>query len=312
MAEHVPVLCGPVVAAFHRELAVAPVVDGTCGYGGHSQALLAASPGLRVVGIDRDPRAVAAATERLRGYGDRAVVCHGCFGDWPHVLQQLGLGGASGLLLDLGVSSPQLDVPERGFSFMRDGPLDMRMGDDSGSTALELLAETSEADLADILWRFGEERHSRRVARAIKRRLEEGQLRTTRDLAAICADAYPRGPQRIDPATRTFQAIRIAVNDELGELERALGHCERWLLSPGAVAVISFHSLEDRIIKLKFRQWQARELGRILKPDHVTADDSERQANPRSRSAKLRVFLWGASDPKGDPKDKYRSKKHRA
>lgn len=311
MAQHVPVLCGPVVAAFDRQLAVAPVVDGTFGYGGHSGALLARFPGLRVIGIDRDPRAVDAAAALAAGHAGRAVVRHGRFGDWPGVLQRMGVERAAGLLLDLGVSSPQLDVAERGFSFAREGPLDMRMDDSTGPTALEFVRACDETELARVLWEYGEERLSRRIARGIKQALAEDRLSTTRQLADICRRAYPPGPQRIDPATRTFQALRIVLNDELGELERALAGCETHLASPGVVAVISFHSLEDRIVKLRFRDWQARGLGRILKPELVTADDNERQLNPRSRSAKLRVFLWGDQGPHNDPKDKYRSKKHR-
>lgn len=311
MAQHIPVLCGPVVAAFDRQLAGAPVVDGTCGWGGHSDALLARFPALRVVAIDRDARAVAAGTERLARHGDRAVVAHGRFGDWPRLLHGLGLERAAGLLLDLGVSSPQLDVAERGFSFAREGPLDMRMDDSSGPTVHELLHATPESDLADILWRLGEERLSRRIARGIKQALADGAMRTTLDLARVCRDAYPRGHHRIDPATRTFQALRMALNDELGELERALDGCQTHLASPGVVAVISFHSLEDRIVKQRFRHWQTTESGRILKPEFVTADESERQANPRSRSAKLRVFLWGQNPPAVDPADKYRSRRHR-
>lgn len=311
MAQHVPVLCGPVVAAFDRQLAVAPVVDGTCGWGGHSDALLARFPQLRIVAIDRDRRAVDAGTERLAVHGGRAVVAHGSFGDWPDVLHRLGLERAAGLLLDLGVSSPQLDVPERGFSFSREGPLDMRMDDSAGPTALDLLGDCDETELADVLWKYGEERHSRRIARGIKQALAEGRLSTTRQLAEICRRAYPGGPQRIEPATRTFQAIRIALNDELGQLERALDACPAHLAAPGVVAIISFHSLEDRIVKLRFREWQVQGLGRILKPDHVTADESERQANPRARSAKLRVFLWGEPAQPVDPKQKYRSKHHR-
>jgi len=311
VAQHVPVLCEPVLAAFNRELAVAPVVDGTFGYGGHSGTLLGRYPALRVIGIDRDPRAVDAAADALAANAAHATVVHGRFGDWPNVLQRLGLERAAGLLLDLGVSSPQLDVASRGFSFAREGPLDMRMDDSAGQTALEFVRACDEQELARVIWEYGEERLSRRIARGIKQALAEDRLSTTRHVAEICRRAYPPGPQRIDPATRTFQALRIAVNDELGELERALAGCETNLASPGVVCVISFHSLEDRLVKLRFRDWQARALGRILKPELVTADDTERELNPRSRSAKLRVFLWGQASPLKDPKDRYRSKKHR-
>lgn len=223
----------------------------------------------------------------------------------------MGLERAAGLLLDLGVSSPQLDVASRGFSFLREGPLDMRMDDSTGPTALDLLRETGEPELADLLWQLGEERLSRRIARGIKQALAEDRLRNTLDLAEICRRAYPRGPHRIDPATRAFQAVRMALNDELGELGRALAACEAHLAEPAVVAVISFHSLEDRMVKQRFRDWQTRDCGRILKPELQVADDEERGQNPRSRSAKLRVFLWGQKRDSRDPADKYRSRRHR-
>ncbi len=311
MAEHIPVLLKPVVAAFDRDLAVAPVVDGTCGLGGHSAALLDAIDGLRIVGLDRDKQSVAVATDALARFGGRAVVRHGTFGGWLEQLHSVGVDRGAGLLLDLGVSSPQLDQPGRGFSFRHDGPLDMRMDDSDGPTALEFLRTSTEADIADVIFRYGEERLSRRIARGITKAIGENRLSTTAQLAEICRRAYPPGPQRIDPATRTFQALRIAINDEIGELERALAACPAGIAAPGVVAVISFHSLEDRVVKQTMQAWATQELGRILKPWPVTADDAERASNPRARSAKLRVFLWGDQGPHKDPRDKYRSKKHR-
>jgi 16S rRNA (cytosine1402-N4)-methyltransferase len=312
VAEHLPVLVAAVREAFRSLGPGALVVDGTCGLGGHSAELLESFPALRVLGIDRDPAAVAAATERLRGYGNRAVVVHGEFGRWAKQLIELGLGRAQGLLLDLGVSSPQLDQPERGFSFREAGPIDMRMDPTRGQSALEFLEGAPEDEIARIIWRYGEERHSRRIARQIKRALSEGRLSTTQDLATVCRRAYGPGKHRIDPATRTFQALRINVNDELGELERALAAVPDGMADRGVIAVISFHSLEDRIVKQTYRDWQQQSKGRSLKPAPITADESERAINPRARSAKMRVFAWGEAPGKPEGKDRYRSKKHRS
>jgi 16S rRNA (cytosine1402-N4)-methyltransferase len=286
-------------------------VDGTCGLGGHSAALLERFEGISILGLDRDPDAVDAATARLGGYGERAVVRHGRFGEWLEHVRGLGVERASGLLLDLGVSSPQLDRPERGFSFQSEGPIDMRMDPTQGQSALEFLHSAPEDEIARVIWRYGEERKSRRIARQVKRALEEKRLSTTADLAEVCRRAYPPGKHRIHPATRTFQALRIHVNDELGELERALAGVPDGFTEKGVVAVISFHSLEDRIVKHTFRDWQKEEHGRILKPAPITADESERETNPRARSAKLRVFHWGEKPGGPEGPDRYRSKKHR-
>ena len=310
MAEHVPVLVTAVERAFAGVRAGATIVDGTCGFGGHSAAVLEGNPGLRIVGFDRDNAAVERATKRLAGYGGRAVVRHGRFGEWLEQLKRMGVEHAAGLLLDVGVSSFQLDTPERGFSFKLAGPVDMRMDPGGGPSALEWLTGAPEDEIARVIWRYGEERHSRRIARQIKRAIQEERLSTTEHLAEICRRAYPKGNHRIDPATRTFQAIRIHVNDELGELERALASVREGFEERGVVAVISFHSLEDRIVKNTFRDWQQEGLGRILKPTPITADESEREDNPRARSAKLRVFNWGESQEDLGA-DKYRSKKHR-
>jgi 16S rRNA (cytosine1402-N4)-methyltransferase len=179
-----------------------------------------------------------------------------------------------------------------------------------GPSALDFLQSAPEDEIASVIWRYGEERLSRRIARQIKLAIEEGRLSTTVDLAEICRRAYPKGKHRIDPATRTFQALRIHVNDELAELERALASVPEGMATLGVVCVISFHSLEDRIVKNTFRDWQKQGLGRILKPEHITADESERAANPRARSAKLRRFAWGKAEEDLGA-DKYRSKKHR-
>ncbi len=286
-------------------------MDGTCGFGGHSAALLDRYPDLRILGLDRDPQAVEAAAGYLRRFGRRAIVRHSRFSEWDEQLREMGLGPAQGLLLDLGVSSFQLDRAERGFSFRHGGPIDMRMDPTKGHSASQFLEGAPEDEIARVIWQYGEERHSRRIAREIKRALSEGRLSTTSDLAQVCRRAYPGKQHRIDPATRTFQALRIHVNDELGELERALAVVPGNLDQRGTVAVISFHSLEDRIVKQTYRGWQQQDLGRSLKPAPVTADQSERDSNPRARSAKLRVFAWGAPAQGPEGADKYRSKRHR-
>ncbi|MBK8206205.1 MAG: 16S rRNA (cytosine(1402)-N(4))-methyltransferase RsmH [Planctomycetes bacterium] len=311
VAEHLPVLVAAVVRAFGALPPGALVVDGTCGFGGHSAALLAGHPGLRILGLDCDNAALESAAQHLRQFGERAVVSHSRFSQWHEQLAALGLGRAQGLLLDLGVSSWQLDRPERGFSFQKSGPIDMRMDPGSGGSALAFLEGAAEDEIADVIWRLGEERHSRRIAKGIKSALTQGRLSTTEDLALICRRAYGKGQHRIDPATRTFQALRIQVNDELGELERALAAVPDGMDERGVVAVISFHSLEDRIVKQTYRNWQASERGRILKPAPITADEAERASNPRSRSAKLRVFAWGEAPEKVEGADRYRSKRHR-
>ena len=187
----------------------------------------------------------------------------------------------------------------------------MRMDPGGGPSVREWLEGAPEDEIADVIWRYGEERHSRRIARQVKHAIEEGRLSTTVDLAEICRRAYPGGHHRIDPATRTFQALRIHINDELGELERVLAQVPDGLEPTGVVAVISFHSLEDRIVKNTFRDWQQQACGRMLKPAPITADEFERGENPRARSAKLRVFAWGQA-AKDEGADKYRSKKHRS
>ena len=189
----------------------------------------------------------------------------------------------------------QLDEAGRGFSFRAAGPLDMRMDAERGEPVLDFLRDAPDTEIARVIYEYGEERLSRRIASGIKRALAEGRLRDTLDLAEVCRRAYPRGHQRIDPATRTFQALRIHVNDELGELRRALATVPDGLTTPAMVAVISFHSLEDRIVKHTFRDWERAGLARILKPAPIVADEGERGLNPRSRSAKLRLLEWGVA-----------------
>jgi 16S rRNA (cytosine1402-N4)-methyltransferase len=294
-APHIPVLLEPILAA------VAPVtgvwLDGTLGAGGYTRALLDAGA-TKVIAIDRDPLAHEMAKAWAPAYGDRLALKLGTFSD----LDTLAGEPLDGVVLDLGVSSMQLDQAQRGFSFMKDGPLDMRMSD-QGPSAADLVATASEGELADILYVYGEERASRRIARAIVGERAKAPITTTRDLAKIIESQLPRAkPGQSHPATRSFQAIRIAVNDEFGELGQALKAAERALKPGGTLAVVSFHSLEDRIVK-HFLQDRATApaINRHLPASDaepptfaligksIEASEQELAVNPRSRSARLRL-----------------------
>ena len=301
---------------FHEtltHLAVTPggsYIDGTVGAGGHAHGILtAAGPTGRLLGLDQDPTALALAGERLAEFGDRAVLVHANFAALGEVAPRFGFLAVEGVLLDLGVSSMQLDTPERGFSFMVEAPLDMRMDPTSGQpTAADLVNDLPEGELADLIYRYGEERDSRRIARRIAAERQMAPIATTSRLAAIVLAAVggrPAGPQgRIHPATRTFQALRIAVNAELDVLPVALDAAVGLLQPGGRLAVLAFHSLEDRIVK----QFISREVkGCICPPEFplcqcgrsprlrpiskgaIQADDAEIQHNPRARSVRLRV-----------------------
>jgi 16S rRNA (cytosine1402-N4)-methyltransferase len=303
-APHIPVLLDEVIAA------LAPsegglTVDGTFGAGGYTRALLAADPALRVLAIDRDPTAIAGGQALVTEAQGRLTLVPGRFGDLDTLALEAGLGPVTAVVLDIGVSSMQLDTPERGFSFRHDGPLDMRMGAD-GPSAADLVNEADEAELADIIYHYGEERRSRAVARAIHETRRRGRIETTAQLAEIVAGVVRAEPgSHIHPATRTFQGLRIAVNDELGELVRALHAAERVLVPGGRLAVVTFHSLEDRIVKQFFaaRSGRASQGSRHL-PGSTTAEirsltpvtkgpvlpgEAELARNPRARSAKLRA-----------------------
>ncbi|MCT0207413.1 16S rRNA (cytosine(1402)-N(4))-methyltransferase RsmH [Synechococcus sp. CS-1332] len=286
---HLPVLTDPVLLAFaglpgqHDGDGESLLLDCTLGGGGHSALLLAAHPKLRLIGLDRDPAARAAAAERLAAFGDRAVIHAANFADFTPPAPLVGV------LADLGVSSPQLDEPTRGFSFRAPGPLDMRMDPQTGETAAELIDRLEESTLADLIHGYGEERLSRRIARRlVAERPWTGSGRSTADLAYAVAGCFPPKARhgRIHPATRTFQALRIAVNDELGALDRLLAEAPGWLVPGGLLAVISFHSLEDRRVKTAFLTDPR--LERLTRKPLVASEEEE-QANPRSRSAKLRV-----------------------
>ena len=269
-------------------------VDCTVGLGGHARALIEAGAS-RLIGLDRDPAAVATARDALSGFGDRVEVVHADYRRVAAVLDERGVAKVDGVLADLGVSSMQLDAPGRGFSFRQDDPLDMRMDTTAGPTAAEALRDVDERTLADVIYEFGEERHSRRVARAIVAARERGSIETTGQLAEIVRRAISRkGYTRIDPATRTFQAIRIWVNRELEGLDSFLGAAARRLADGGRMAVITFHSLEDRIVKHTLRALAAEHAGlRIRTKRPLVPSEAEIGRNPRARSAKLRAVEMG-------------------
>jgi 16S rRNA (cytosine1402-N4)-methyltransferase len=283
-------------------------VDCTLGGAGHSELLLRSCHGSRLLGIDRDPDALHAAKLRLAEFGDRVMFHHGAFGDLAAILAEHKLEKIDGIVVDLGVSSPQLDHAERGFSFARPGPLDMRMDPTRGQTAIELINELDTDALANVIFDFGEERHSRKIARLIKEAAAAGKLATTSDLASVIARGIPIKEQRtskIHPATRTFQGLRIAVNAELDQLKKLLAVFPDVLHVGGRCAIISFHSLEDRLVKQRFRDlaWTsslppiyAQKEGErgaavcsLISKKSITASDEEIAANPRARSAHLRV-----------------------
>ncbi len=262
--------------------------DVTLGGAGHTRALLeATSPRGRVLGLDRDPNALEVVRERLDEHGDRVSLHHAAFADLPGVLEAAGVQGLDGMIADLGCSSPQLDQEQRGFSFNKAGPLDMRMDTSSGETLAELLGRTDQTELADAIFHYGGERRSRPIARSIKRALEKGELKDTGDLRrAVVRVTGPRRSGGVDPATRTFQGLRIAVNRELEQLRGLLQSLPEVLNDGGVAAIISFHSGEDRMVKHGFRD-EPRLAVFTRKP--ITASEEERAVNPRSRSAKLRV-----------------------
>ncbi|MDH5525934.1 MAG: 16S rRNA (cytosine(1402)-N(4))-methyltransferase RsmH [Nitrospirota bacterium] len=309
-AYHLPVLADGV----RRVLAESPerlerLIDMTLGGGGHAAMLLEAAPHARLLGLDRDPAALRAASARLEPFGDRFVAARSTFDQVAEVARAHGFEHANGILMDVGVSSRQLDDAARGFSFRHDGPLDMRMDPDGPTTAADLVNTLDETELTRIFREYGEERHAARIARAICQDRVESSFTTTLALASLVERVIPRRMQgadagRIHPATRIFQALRIAVNDELGMLERGLSAAFNLLPPGGRLAVISFHSLEDRLVKTQMADWTSgcicpREFpecrcGRLPMAKRVTrkpvvATAEEAAANPRSRSARLRA-----------------------
>ncbi len=281
-------------------------IDGTLGMGGHAEAILENLPRGRLIGIDRDDRALASAARRLAPFGDRAKLVKGNFADLDAILDGLGVEKVNGMLFDLGVSSPQLDDGSRGFSYMQDAPLDMRMDETAPLTAREVLNTWSEAELRSVFWRYGEERYAGRIAAAVAAQRRTAPIQTTGQFVDIIRRTLPASAlrEKQHPAKRCFQAVRIAVNDELGSLERMLDTAPDRLLPGGRLLVISFHSLEDRIVKEAIRK---RENGCTCPPDFpvctcgfvqtlrsvtrkpVVPDGEELADNPRARSAHLRI-----------------------
>jgi len=310
---HIPVMLAQMLDAL-APFAGARILDGTFGGGGYASAILDAAP-CTLWAIDRDSAAIARGAALAARYPGRLHVIEGGFGDLLGLLHEAGVDALDGVVLDLGVSSYQIDEPSRGFSFLRDGPLDMRMGS-RGPTAADLVATLPEAELADILYQFGEERMSRRIARAIVKARAEAPIETTLQLAAIIRGAMPPSRDGMHPATRSFQALRIRVNDELGEIERALAGAASILAPGGRLVVVSFHSLEDRIVKRFFAEAAGRTPGpsrhdprglapsvearfRLLTPRALRPCDEEIRRNPRSRSARLRALQRLTPDTQG-------------
>jgi len=310
---HVPVLLAEVLAALAPQDGQC-VIDGTFGAGGYTAALLKAAPGVRVLAIDRDPAAVAGGRSLAEKSAGRLTLVEGRFSELERLAGDAGFAPADGVVLDIGVSSMQLDDPERGFSFQSDGPLDMRMSG-TGPTAADIVNEAEEADIADILFQLGEERRSRAIARAIVARRRERPYSRTLELAETVERVLGRGKVGgRHPATRTFQALRIHVNDELGELAQGLAAAERVLRPEGRLAVVTFHSLEDAVVK-RFLQARAgrREGGsrhlppgapperepsfRFVNPKPVSPAETEIAANPRARSARLRGAVRTSAPP---------------
>ena len=297
MATHIPVMTGEVLQHLRPERG-GLFVDCTVGLGGHARALLEAGA-TRIIGLDRDRDALAHARETLAPWTGRVELVHADYRSLGDVLDERRIDGVDGALADLGVSSLQFDTPGRGFSFLRDEPLDMRMNRDAGATAADLVAQSSERDLADAIFQFGEERFSRRIARALVEARREARVDTTGRLAAIVRRAIPhrRGPMRIDPATRTFQALRVWVNRELDGLDAFLETAVRRLRAGARLAVLAFHSLEDRIVKHTLRALAHGEdaLVRVLTKRPLVPSEEEVQRNPRARSAKFRAVERVAS-----------------
>ncbi|HTY79430.1 MAG TPA: 16S rRNA (cytosine(1402)-N(4))-methyltransferase RsmH [Candidatus Bathyarchaeia archaeon] len=267
------------------------VVDGTIGMGGHAERLLeAGGAGTRLLGIDHDPEALARSRERLGRFGDRVTLRRGSFRDLSSHARESGVERAAAIVLDLGLSSYQLEGSGRGFSFQKDEPLDMRFDPSQGRTAAELLADAAEPELARILFEYGEERHARRIARRIVERRRRAPLRTTAELVDAVKAGVPRAAwsHRTHVATRTFQALRMAVNDELGALREALRDAPGLLDVNGRLGIIAFHSGEDRAVKQAFRALGDRGFA-PLEPAPVVPSEEEIRENPRARSAKLRV-----------------------
>ncbi|MBF0196418.1 MAG: 16S rRNA (cytosine(1402)-N(4))-methyltransferase RsmH [Planctomycetes bacterium] len=292
---HIPVLLEEVLSYVEEDQAQAIVVDGTFGRGGHAREILKKMKPKSYLALDKDPRAIEEAKLLQKEYGEKGTeigVYHSSFIHIPKVMEKAQIKTADFILLDLGVSSPQLDEGERGFSFNKPGPLDMRMDTSKGQTAADIVNKMPEKELADIIYLYGEERASRKIARAIVQQRAISPINHTLQLADLIESVMPRSGKN-HPATRSFQALRIAVNGELDELENILNSLPGCLSEGGVVALISFHSLEDRAVKVMYKKWASEGLGKILTKKCISAGDYEARNNRRSRSAKLRVFRRG-------------------
>ena len=288
---HIPVMCGEIINYLNLA-AGKTIVDATIGMGGHSLKIIERiSPGGKLIGIDRDEDAIKTARSRLGDYSASCNFVYGNFIDVDKILSDAGVQKVDGILLDLGVSSAQLDDPLRGFSFQNEGPLDMRLDRNSYRSAYDLVNNLNEDELSELLWNFGEERWHNRIARYLVKEREKHPISTTLELSQAVSRAIPYKYRhyRIHPATRTFQAVRIAVNRELESLEIVIRKAVELLKNNGRICVISFHSLEDRIVKFSFRDFAAKGLLKIITPKPLVPADEEIRQNPKSRSAKLRV-----------------------
>jgi 16S rRNA (cytosine1402-N4)-methyltransferase len=290
---HIPVLTTPLLDLLAPE-ADQVAVDCTLGLGGHARAMLERQPRLRLIGLDMDTVALDKARETLADWEDRVSLVHANFSQLPRVLAELNIPAAHMIYADIGVSSMQLDLPQRGFSHQQDGPLDMRMDSSRPKRAADLINSLSETELSDLIYEYGEEGRSRKIAKMICQVRRSHRIDSTKELASIICyalgiDPNKPGKQRIHPATKTFQALRIAVNDELGNLKALLESAADLLAPGGRLAVISFHSLEDRLVKDDFRNRAREGLYKILTAKPVEAEPSEILRNSRSRSAKLRA-----------------------
>ena len=305
ISRHVPVLLEEVLEGLAiRQGGV--YLDGTIGWGGHTSRILQMYEDTRVIGLDRDAAALEAVSRKLANFGDRVLLFHSDFRQLDKVLDEAGVGLVDGALMDLGVSSMQLEDADRGFSFAQDGPLDMRMNPDSGVAASEIVNTWAQTDLANLIYRYGEEKRSRAIAAAIVRTRETSPIESTLQLADLISSVPGMGRVRnIHPATRTFQALRIEVNDELDAVRQVIPVGVERLTPGGRLAIISFHSLEDRIVKRSFRELESPcrcpkefpecrcgkvSAGKVLTRRPVIPSEKEIMVNPRSRSAKLRVF----------------------
>lgn len=299
---HVPVLMQEVL----ESLSPRPgglYLDGTLGLGGHARGVLEQAPQSQICGLDRDGEALGIARRELAIFGDRVRFFHSPFSEFASQLESLGWRGVDGALLDLGVSSLQLDMPERGFGFRQDGPLDMRMNQREGKSAMEIVNRYSHEELSSCIRTYGEDPQAGRIARKIIEVRQKKKIETTSELAAIVASAYPaawRRSARNHPATRTFQAIRMLVNDELGQLKKFLDSILQWILPGGRLVIISFHSLEDRMVKHAMREWDSKRnadgqekapLAQIIYKKPLRPNAEEISANPRAASAKLRAVI---------------------